>query len=382
MTIQLENIISYLGQPLKKCGDELIWKCPYCEDKSQNNLTYNIKKEVFWCFASGGEHSKLILSEICKNSPDKSFIKPKTITEPIKKTLSPDTIKQFTSNMQTFNSELLKMPEVIKFLENKRGISIDTIKDCFIGIDRANSKFTFPTFEYMTNSVIGFEFRPLNFKKHITRAKGGITGIAQINTYTKNRQVLAILGGYLDCYLFYQYLKEIGQADFYHIVTSSNGEGATLNYLERIQEHFNKYKKIYLYLDTDKTGIEQMEKIKSKYPYIEMKIMNCGCKDFNEHYLRCIKPKMHMPQTDLSEVSKPVDIKPYTNLLELNTSHSDDLKEYKINPQTYKLIIDNKFYDIPRFFNINGAIEGNYKALDYIFSYCGFDIKRFMVKRE
>jgi len=382
MTIELEQIINHLGQPIKQCGDELIWKCPYCEDKSQNNLIYNKVKNIIWCFASGGEHSKQILRDINQKS-DKKYTKTNTYTKPIKKILSPDMIKQFTNNMHKFNNELLNTPKAIKYIEEKRGIKFDTVKDCFIGINREKKSFAFPTLEFMTNNVIGFEYRPYNLsKKGLHREKGGITGLAQINQFTDKTQVLAILGGYLDCYVFHQYLKEIGQVDFYHIATSSNGEGSTLKYLEDMQEHFNKYKKIYLYLDTDKTGIEQMEHIKDKFPFVEMKTMTCGCKDFNDHYLKCIKSKINMLETDTSKVSKPVDIKPYTNLLELNTSHSDDLKEYKINPQTYKLIIDNKIYDIPRFFNIKGAIEGNYKALDYIFSYFGLDIKGFRVQRE
>ena len=44
MGIELEKIIKYLGEPLKKSGHNLIWKCPYCEDKSKNNLIYSTEK--------------------------------------------------------------------------------------------------------------------------------------------------------------------------------------------------------------------------------------------------------------------------------------------------------------------------------------------------
>lgn len=66
-------------------------------------------------------------------------------------------------------------------------------------------------------------------------------------------------------------------------------QGSTLKYLENVKEHFNKYCRIYLYLDTDDTGIAQMEKTKTKFSFVEIKTMSCGCKDFNEHYLKCIK---------------------------------------------------------------------------------------------
>ena len=34
----IDSIIKYLGQPLKKCGKELIWQCPICMDKGKDNL--------------------------------------------------------------------------------------------------------------------------------------------------------------------------------------------------------------------------------------------------------------------------------------------------------------------------------------------------------
>lgn len=288
--IELEKIIEKLGQPLKKSGNNLIWQCPYCEDKSKNNLIYSKDKGILWCFASGGEHSGMILKEISKKYRyDKPIIK--SNIKPEKRILSPDKIQIFTENMHKYNIQLLNNLEMLNFLMQKRYINIDTVKDCFIGLDLHRKHFVFPTLEFMTNTVIGFEYRPLDLSKDIKREIGGLTGIAQINSYNPKIQVMAILGGYLDCYAFYQYLKEIGQADYYHVVTSSNGEGATLKYLKNIKEHFNKYKKIYAYLDTDKTGISQMEKIKDEFPFIEIKTMSCGCKDFNEHYIHCIKNK-------------------------------------------------------------------------------------------
>lgn len=230
----------------------------------------------------------MILSEIYKNSPDETFIMPQVIKQE-KKVLTPDKIKYFTNNMHKYNNNLLKNLKMLDFIKTKRGIEIKTVEKCFIGIDVEKNKFVFPTIEFMTNNVIGFEYRPLDLSKNIKREIGGLTGLAQINTFTDKTQALVILGGYLDCYVSYQYLEEIGQSEYYHIATSSNGEGSTLKYLENVKEHFNKYCRIYLYLDTDDTGIAQMEKTKTKFSFVEIKTMSCGCKDFNEHYLKCIK---------------------------------------------------------------------------------------------
>ena len=378
MSIELEKIINYLGQPHKKSGNNLIWKCPYCIDKSQNNLIYSKDKGILWCFASGGEHSGMILSEIYKNSPDETFTMPPVI-KPEKKVLSSDKIKYFSDNMHKYNNDLLKNPKMLDFIKTKRGIEIKTIEKCFIGIDVEKNKFAFPTIEFMTNNVIGFEYRPLDLSKNIKREIGGLTGLAQINTFTDKTQALVILGGYLDCYVFYQYLEEIGQSEYYHITTSSNGEGSTLKYLENVKEHFNKYCTIYLYLDTDTTGIAQMEKIKTKFPFVELKTMSCGCKDFNEHYLKCIKTKKSMPEMPQKELLNVSSINPHRNMTELHTEHPNSLLEYKINADTRKLITGNKIYDIPKFFNIKNALNGDYKTLDYIFNYCNLDIKKFNI---
>lgn len=381
MGIELEKIIKYLGEPLKKSGHNLIWKCPYCEDKSKNNLIYSTEKCLLSCFASGNEHSKRILSEINKNFPEKIYKKPPIIS-PVKKILSPNKIQYFNDIMNKSNNELLNNTKMLDFLEEKRGINTKTVKECLIGVDIEKQHFVFPTFEYMTNTVIGFEYRPLDLSKNIKREIGGLTGLAQINQFSGNTVALAILGGYLDCYAFYQYLSETGQAKYYHITTSSNGEGAILRYLEDVKGHFNKYNRIYLYLDTDKTGIEQMEKIKNKFPYVEIKTMTCGCKDFNEHYLKCIKPKVTMPEPPKYEVLNVPSINPYANMIELHTSHSNGLLEYKINADTRKLIIGNSVYDIPEYFNIENALNGDYKTLDYIFNSCGLDIKQYRIRVE
>ena len=52
---------------------------------------------------------------------------------------------------------------------------------------------------------------------------------------------------------------------------------------------FDKYKKFILFLDNDKTGRDTANAIKEKYPFFTDYYLTCGCKDFNEHYLKCIK---------------------------------------------------------------------------------------------
>ena len=97
-----------------------------------------------------------------------------------------------------------------------------------------------------------------------------------------------MLEGFWDGYVFWQHLHEQGQNEFYHIITPSNGVGTVIGLLKDFD--FSPYKKVILYLDSDEKGIKAMNEAKKLYPFIETVIMDCGCKDFNEHYLRCLHP--------------------------------------------------------------------------------------------
>lgn len=200
--------------------------------------------------------------------------------------------QEFKGLMYSWNEALLNNQERLDFLEQKRGITKDTVADCYIGINEEKRFYTFPNIQFTTEDVpevIGFELRPFNFdKKFVHRLKGGITGMVQINTYNY-QPCLVFLEGFLDACVFYQYLKEIGKLDEFHIATSSNGAASIYRHVKAMSHDFSKYKSVIAYLDSDETGINVMRMLKYKYPFIKTKIMNCGCKDFNEHYIHCIK---------------------------------------------------------------------------------------------
>ena len=124
-------------------------------------------------------------------------------------------------------------------------------------------------------------------KDGLRREKGAPTGLAMINSYKPTTEALAVVEGYFDGYALYQYLQEKRQLEYYHIVTPSNGVQSLLKYIS--QADFTKYKKFFLYLDNDEEGNKVASKIIEKYPVFKRVKMICGCKDFNEHYLKCIK---------------------------------------------------------------------------------------------
>lgn len=195
--------------------------------------------------------------------------------------------------MQECNEKLLTIDILPSILLKKRGLNLSTARDVKLGVDMNKKRWVIPTFQYSTeraNAILGFEYRPFNFSKDgLTRSKGTPTGLAMINSYKPTMEVLTVIEGYFDGYALYQHLKEQKQIQYYHIVTPSNGIQSLLKHISQVD--FSKYKRFCLYVDNDEEGNKVAEKIMAKYPIFERITTTCGCKDFNEHYMKCIKGK-------------------------------------------------------------------------------------------
>lgn len=301
--ITIDTLINHLGQPNKKMGNEYIWQCPYCRDTHKDNLKFNTQKGLLKCFADDS-HARQILSTINKQS---GINYPKTnknvINEPsgMPAELSSKQLEENLTYMSQCNNELLNNEKALNHILHKRGINKNTVDFCGIGIDKDLHKWVIPIFKYDKSEVIGFEYRPpllpnaikekrteaeQEAKKGISRKKGSLSGMAEINSKTGKTEVLAIVEGFLDGYTLFQYLLEQNQAEFYHVITPSNGISSLLKQIEVI--NFNNYKHIYLYIDTDEKSKPIADKILKKYSFIEFVSLQC-CKDFNEHYLKCLK---------------------------------------------------------------------------------------------
>lgn len=294
--ITLDKLINYLGQPHKKIGKEYVWQCPYCQDTGMDNLKYNDQKGVLFCFANDN-HSRAILSDMFKfhsglhagshKKPLKTIVNAQNAIIDI---YTKDVQKKFSTELLTCNKMLLNDEKSLKFLYEKRGLTKETVDFCKIGINKEKKVWVIPTFKYNCEKVCisGFEYRPADLSKNgLYRTKNTPNSLAMINCYTPQVEALSIIEGYFDGYALYQYLKEKGQADYYHIVTPSNGVNSLFKYIPQID--FNRYKKCYLYIDNDKPSLKVLADIVEKYPIFEVIKMTCGCKDFNEHYLQCIK---------------------------------------------------------------------------------------------
>lgn len=299
----INNIINYLGKPEKIIGDEYIYQCPLCQDTHKDNLKLNIKKGILRCFAND-YHAREILSVVNKQNNTGCY---KASFNPVRKhietvvSLSKKELKKNLLYMYQCNEELLNTPRALKHLEHKRGITKDTVNFCGIGIDKELHKWVLPIFKYNTADVIGFEYRPSllpnaikakrteaenEAKKGISRKKGSIAGLAGINGKTPSTEVLAIVEGFFDGYALYQYLQEQGQDKYYQVVTPSNGIASLEKQIKSV--NFSEYKRVYLYVDSDEKSKPTIDKILSEYPFVKQVSTEC-CKDFNEHYLKCIK---------------------------------------------------------------------------------------------
>jgi len=157
--------------------------------------------------------------------------------------------------------------------------------------DSERNRWVLPNFQYSTKDeqkIFSFEYRLGKFSnKEIKRAQNTPTGLIMINSYTSQTEALIMVEGLMDGYVLWQYLNERQQSAYYQIVTSSNGVATALQQVSEIE--FDKYKKFYLYLDNDEAGNKATAPILQQYPMFEVMKTNCQCKDFNEHYLKCIK---------------------------------------------------------------------------------------------
>ena len=292
--LNLELLTAVLGEPEKQSGDEYLWQCPLCKDTGRDNLKFNAVKGILWCFANES-HAPQILKEMLKKG--KINLKPANAdynsNDRYKHIFSIQKQIEFMLYMQECNEKLLTIDILPSILLKKRGLNLSTARDVKLGVDMNKKRWVIPTFQYSTeraNAILGFEYRPFNFSKDgLTRSKGTPTGLAMINSYKPTMEVLAVIEGYFDGYALYQHLKEQKQIQYYHIVTPSNGIQSLLKHISQVD--FSKYKRFCLYVDNDEEGNKVAEKIMAKYPIFERVTTTCGCKDFNEHYMKCIKGK-------------------------------------------------------------------------------------------
>ena len=308
MELTLNDIQEYLGQTGKKQGDEIVFGCGICQlsggDVHSDNLKWNTKKNVLYCFKDS-EHSKIIMSKIMKKKHEAKRMENKEIPKYVKCQERYIYYQIFCNDMLLgkFNKELLdemlkigmcdkkeyethikvantdKPLGALEYLYKSRGIGKQAVEECGIGVDFFEKRWVIPIYD-MTSTLVGFEFRGLDFKnKQIKKEVGTPTCLAMIYGALNSKQAI-VVEGLLDGIVLSQLAKDS------LILSCSNGVQGTLKCLSQLQ--FNKYDEIKLILDADNAGSAETEKIITQYPFIKdcrKFLFDSGVKDIGEWYM-------------------------------------------------------------------------------------------------
>ena len=310
LDLTLEDIREYTGQQGRKIGQEYVFMCPACfDEKGKDNLHFNEKKGILWCFANE-QHNKDILSEIMKKKNErKKMEKTNEIPAYIKNqekylyymelcnsallgTLTKDWIDavneqdMFEDNEYNFYLDLINTDKPQKaraYLKEQRGINTSTIEQTGLGFDFKARKWVIPIFD-MSSTLVGFEYRLADFKnKKIWREKGTPSCLARV--YGTGKKAI-IHEGFMDSFCTVQMLEEKGTLNNYSIFTTSSGVASVLKIIPELQ--FNKYENIYLLLDCDNAGDKATQEVIEKYPFIidiRKMLKDSNCKDVNQYML-------------------------------------------------------------------------------------------------
>ncbi len=100
-------------------------------------------------------------------------------------------------------------------------------------------------------------------------------------------------------------------------------------------------------------------------------------KTFFDEIDKLINDELHMPEAPLDKVNAGLGlIVPTRSSKGLKTPRRES-RNYKITPDGRILTVNNENYTIPDFFNVENLMNGDFKTLDYVFTYFGLDYDEF-----
>lgn len=314
MELTLNDIQEYLGQTGKKEGDEIVFQCGVCalsgQDKSKNNLKWNTKKNVLYCFKDS-EHSRILLSEIMKKKHEAKRMENKEIPAYIKNqekylyymelcnsallgTLTKDWVDavneqdMFEDNEYNFYLDLIKTDKPQKaraYLKEQRGINTSTIEQTGLGFDFKARKWVIPIFD-MSCNLVGFRYRGASFsEKKVWTEKGTPKTLARFYGADTAKTCFCAEGEF-DAIILVQWLLENNQKDFM-VVSPSNGASSLLSVMPQLQ--LNKFEQIKLIMDNDASGDKATNEIIEKYPMVidaRDFLKSSNINDINDFYLK------------------------------------------------------------------------------------------------
>lgn len=255
--ITLYDIKKILGEPTGKSGGEYVWQCPYCMDSHKDNMRFNERKGLLWCFADP-EHSKEVLKKMnndYKPMPKADNSVPKWVTMQ----------EKYVEYMMQCNEELLSNQEMLDYVYKKRGLSKKVVSLTGLGFDSEANQFVIPIFGLKEDMITDFELRAYSDKKVISRVGGGHNTVAVIYG-TQKAKTCFFTEGFLDGYALLQYLFDKNQTDF-TIYSCSHGAESLLKCLPTV--NFSNFEEVKLMLDADEAGDKATKAIIEQYPFIK-----------------------------------------------------------------------------------------------------------------
>lgn len=274
--ITLYDIKKILGEPTDKQGGEYVWQCPYCLDSHKDNMRFNERKGLLWCFADP-EHSKEVLK---KMNGKESDYKPVANSVPKWVTMQ----DKYVEYMAQCQEELLNNQELLDYVYKKRGLSKKVIDLVALGFDSEANQFVIPIFGLKEDMITDFELRAYGDKKIISRVGGGHNTVAVIYG-TQKAKTCFFTEGFLDGYALLQFLLDKNQSDF-TIYSCSHGAESLLKCLPSV--NFSNFEEVKLMLDNDEAGDKATKAIIEQYPFIKDArkfLVDSGCKDVGEWVL-------------------------------------------------------------------------------------------------
>ena len=285
--ITLDQVKQILGEPTKKIGAELCFQCPYCMDSHKDNMRFNERKGLLWCFADP-EHSKEVLKKMSGNKNEYQPVQKTSVSEVPKWEVMQE---KYVEYMEQSIEELMSNQELLDYVYKKRGLTRKVIDLVGLGFDSETNQFVIPIFGLKEGcKITDFELRAYGDKKVISRVGGGHNTVAMIFGCDKAK-TLYFTEGFLDGYALLQYLLDKNQSDF-TIYSCSHGAESLLKCLSSV--NFSNFEEVKLMLDNDEAGDKATKAIIENYVFIKDArkfLFDSNCKDFCQWYLECGLPK-------------------------------------------------------------------------------------------
>ena len=323
--ITLDEVVSILGQPLRKNGDNYEWRCPACPngDRSSDNLKFSETKHVLKCFACdyGQEITGIIARRRYEkisgqqytpyNLPTQSV--PQAPAQPKEKEIKEADLSNYYMEC---NKNLLLNDDVLRKMFEKHTILPVTAVECSIGYDKQKDKLVFPSIATGKNPKDctlffnnGAEYREYEGEKTIRRISGYEARICNV-WYSPSATQAIICEGYKDAYNLVQYIKltQPNMIDKTSIFTTQNGTKSinANNCLQKI--NWNLFNKCYLLMDNDDAGNEAIKTAQELFPRMidyRQEFLQ-GCNDVQELFSSNFKAQVDMDKALSSDFIKGV----------------------------------------------------------------------------